>query len=73
MFYQDLVVAIIQINLSEVFAPRELIKEVIDSGFDNQCRVTRFHLFSVTTRLGSHKMMRWDGCAPCFAVLGSVA
>jgi hypothetical protein len=32
MFYQDLVVAIIQINLSEVFGPRELIKEVIDSG-----------------------------------------
>jgi hypothetical protein len=26
------VVAIIQINLSEVFGPHELIKEVIDSG-----------------------------------------
>jgi hypothetical protein len=32
MFYWDLVVARLQINLIEVFGPRELIKEVLDSG-----------------------------------------
>jgi hypothetical protein len=32
LFYQELVVARLQINLSEVFFPCELIKEVIDSG-----------------------------------------
>jgi len=32
MFYQDLVVAKHQINLTEVFGPCELIKEVIDLG-----------------------------------------
>jgi hypothetical protein len=32
LFYRDLVVARLQINLTEVFGPHELIKEVIDSG-----------------------------------------
>jgi hypothetical protein len=32
MFYWDMVVARLQINLTEVFDPRELIKEVVDSG-----------------------------------------
>ena len=32
LFYQDLVVAKLQINLTEVFSPPELIKEVVDSG-----------------------------------------
>jgi hypothetical protein len=32
LFYRDLVVARLQINLTEVFGPRELIKEVVDSG-----------------------------------------
>jgi hypothetical protein len=32
MLYQDLVVARLHINLTEVFGPRELIKEVIDLG-----------------------------------------
>jgi len=32
MFYWDLVVDRIQINITEVFGPRELIKEVIDLG-----------------------------------------
>ena len=31
LFYRDLVVARLQINLTKVFDPRELIKEVIDS------------------------------------------
>ena len=39
----------------------------------NQYKVDRFHLSSVLTGLGSHKVMRWGGCAPCGAVLGSVA
>jgi hypothetical protein len=80
------VVARLQINLTEVFGPRELIKEVIDLGNQvlvsccdfilepsNQCIVTRFHLSSVPARLGSHKVMSWDGCAPCGEVLGSIA
>ena len=83
LFFRDLVVARLQINLTEVFGPRELIKEVVDSGTSfllwfysepsNQYRVTRFHLSFVSARLGSRKVMRWDGCAPCGAVLGSVA
>jgi hypothetical protein len=32
MFYWELVVARLQINLNEVFVPHKLIKEVIDSG-----------------------------------------
>ena len=32
MFYRDLVVDRLQINLTEIFGPRDLIKEVIDSG-----------------------------------------
>jgi hypothetical protein len=32
LFYRDLVVARLQINLTELFIPRELIKEVVDSG-----------------------------------------
>jgi hypothetical protein len=32
MFYRDLVVAKLQINITELFGPHELIKEVIDSG-----------------------------------------
>jgi hypothetical protein len=32
MFYWDLVVAILQINLTELFFPSEMIKEVVDSG-----------------------------------------
>jgi hypothetical protein len=32
MFYWDLVVYRIQINIAEVVGPRELIKEVINSG-----------------------------------------
>jgi hypothetical protein len=32
LFYRDLVVARIQINLTKVFGPRELIKEVVNSG-----------------------------------------
>jgi hypothetical protein len=32
LFYRDLVVARLQINITKVFGPRELIKEVIDSG-----------------------------------------
>jgi hypothetical protein len=32
VFYRDLVVTRLQINLTEVFGPRELIKEVLDSG-----------------------------------------
>ena len=32
MFYRDLVVAILQMNLTEVFIPCDLIKEVIDLG-----------------------------------------
>jgi hypothetical protein len=32
MFYWDLVVARIQINLTEVFGPCDLIKEVVNSG-----------------------------------------
>jgi hypothetical protein len=32
MFYRDLVVARLEINITEVFGPHELIKEVIDSG-----------------------------------------
>ena len=43
------------------------------SEHDNQCRVTRFHIFFVPAWLGSYKVMRWDGCAPCGAVVGSVA
>ena len=31
---------------------------------NNQCKVTRFHISSVPTRLGSYKVMRWDRCAP---------
>jgi hypothetical protein len=32
LFYQDLVVVKLQINLTEVFGPRELIKDIVDSG-----------------------------------------
>ena len=42
-------------------------------GPGNQCRVARSHLSSAPARLGSHKVMRWDGCGPCGAVLRSVA
>jgi hypothetical protein len=32
MFYRDLVVARLQINITEAFGPHELIKEVVDFG-----------------------------------------
>ena len=32
LFYQDVVVARLKINITEVFSPRELIKEVVDFG-----------------------------------------
>jgi hypothetical protein len=38
----------------------------------NQYKVARFHLSSVPTRLGSFKVMRWDGCVPCGFILVSV-
>ena len=38
----------------------------------NQYRVAKFHVSFVPTRLGSHKVMRWERCAPCGAVLGFV-
>ena len=38
MFYWDLVVARLQINITEVFGPHELINEVVDSG--NQVSVS---------------------------------
>jgi hypothetical protein len=39
-FYRDLVVARLQINLTEVFGPRELIEEFVDSG--NRVPVSKF-------------------------------
>ena len=43
------------------------------SGPSNQCTVPKFHIYSVPTWLGSHKVMIWDGCAPCGVVIGFVA
>jgi hypothetical protein len=77
------VVARLQINLTEVFGPRELIKEVVNLGnrvpvYD--CDFIQGPVINVESpgsifllyqaQLGSCKVMRWDGCAPCGAVLG---
>ena len=68
-------VARLQINITEVFGPCDLIKEVIDSGNRVSVSDSDFIQSPVinTESPGSRKVMSWGGCAPCGVVLGSIA
>jgi hypothetical protein len=84
LFYRDLVVAKLQINITEVFGPHDFIKEVVDSGNwipVSDCDFIQGSvinaespgsIFLIPTRLGPRKVMSWNGCAPCGEVLGSI-